>query len=197
MHGLILRTVQRFVTDLYGSSRWQAVIKKADLDFDNFESMLEYSESEAKSLLKGLEASFEQPLEELFEDLGTYLISHPSNETVRRLLRFSGVNFEDFLFAIDDLPGRVRLAIPDLDLPHLDLRAYASGTFSLSIYSAMPGFGHALVGLMRTMADDYGALVMVEYTGSNQGCETLEIKLLESTFADGRSFDLTSAAVGG
>ncbi len=197
MHGLILRTVQRFVTDLYGPPRWQAVIKKAALDFDDFEAMLEYDEPVATALFNGLEASFEQPMDELLEDLGTYLVAHPSNETVRRLLRFSGVSFDDFLFAIDDLPERVRMAIPDLNLPHLDLRAYASGTFSLSAYDAMPGFGHVLVGLLRTMADDYGALVMVDYAGRTQGCESLEIRLLETTFADGRSFDLASAAVGG
>ena len=56
-----------------------------------------------------------RPVAGMMEDLGTYLIMNPSFPAVRRLLRFSGVTFLDFLHSLDDLPDRVRLAVPDSD----------------------------------------------------------------------------------
>jgi hypothetical protein len=40
------------------------------------------------------------------------------------------------------------------------------------------------------MADDYGALVLVEHRGGGTGTESVAITLLEATFAKGRAFDL-------
>ena len=46
------------------------------------------------------------------------------------------------------------------------------------------------MGILRTMADDYGALAMVEHTGGDGRSESLSITLLETEFAEGRDFDL-------
>ena len=40
------------------------------------------------------------------------------------------------------------------------------------------------------MADDYGALALLEHKGGNDGTETVEVQLLETAFASGRSFTL-------
>jgi hypothetical protein len=49
-----------------------------------------------------------------------------------------------------------------------------------------------MVGLLRAMADDYGALAVLEHLGDEPGCgeEVVAIHLLESRFAEGRRFDL-------
>ncbi len=62
----------------------------------------------------------------LLEDLGTYLVSHPNVQGLRRLLRFGGAGFIDFLHSLDELHDRARLAVPDLDLPQLELRDHGS-----------------------------------------------------------------------
>jgi hypothetical protein len=43
---------------------------------------------------------------------------------------------------------------------------------------------------LRTMADDYGALVVLEHQGGGQGSETISISLVMTEFAEGRRFDL-------
>ena len=190
MHGLALRAVQLFVIDCYGPDKWTAVCLTADLHVHEFESMLEYDDQLTENLCVGLEEVLERPLQELFEDLGTYLASHPNVEALRRLLRFGGVTFPEFLHSLDDLPDRARLAVAEMELPKLETREHSSCHFSLTCQGKIPGFGHVMVGILRTMADDYGALVFVEHRGASQGTEILAITLLEATYAEGRSFDL-------
>ena len=49
-----------------------------------------------------------------------------------------------------------------------------------------------IVGLLRAMADDYGALVLLEHDGQSLEGEMILIELLEMSYAKGRSFDLTT-----
>ncbi len=102
---------------------------------------------------------------DLLQNPGTYLVSQPTQQAVRRLLRFGGV---DFVYFLDDLHDRARLAVPDLFLPKLELRKRTVNQFSLTIRSDLLGFGRVLIGLLTAMADDHGALVMLEYGGCQE-----------------------------
>ncbi len=190
MHGLVLRTVQLFVTDLYGSVTWSRIVEKAGLEFDEFEAMLVYGDDVGERTLDALTSVLDRPRAEIFEDIGTHLVSDSNNEAVRRLLRFGGFTFEEFLHSLDDLRDRARMAMPNLDLPVLELREHSSSHFSLICRGKIDGIGHVLMGLLRTMADDYGVLALVEHRGGGQGTETLVIKLLEDSFSQGREFEL-------
>ena len=190
MHGLALRALQLFIVDCYGTSKWSAVIKRTGFGFDEFEGMMEYPAGTAETTLAAASDVLKRPTEEILEDVGTYIVSHPNTEALRRLLRFGGVTFEDFLHSLDDLPDRAKLAVPDLDLPTIELRQHLAHAFSLTCRGNIPGFGYVLMGILRTMADDYGALAIVDHRGGGQGIETLSIKLLEATFAEGRDFSL-------
>ncbi len=75
------------------------------------------------------------------------------------MLRFGGVTFVDFLHSLEDLPDRGRLALPDLDLPELHITDHGPDFFTLKCRAELTGAGHVMVGLLRAMADDYGALV--------------------------------------
>ena len=115
----------------------------------------------------------------------------PNLEALRRLLRFGGVNFPDFLHSLEDMRGRGRLALPDLDLPTLDLRVDGEDRYVLSCRSRLAGAGHVVMGLLRAMADDYGALVVLDHLGTGDGAEEISIHLPEPRFAEGRRFDLS------
>lgn len=190
MHGLINRSIQRYVCDSYGSDIWIDVTQRADLDFVEFEAMFTYEDALTPLILDTTSQVLGRPRDEVMEDIGTYLVSHPSFEAVRRLLRFGGVNFEDFLHSLDDLPDRARLAVSDLYLPPVELRGHADGHFSLICDSPVAGYGHVMMGILRVMADDYGALALLEHMGSARGFETVSIMLVEAEFAQGRQFDL-------
>jgi hypothetical protein len=133
--------------------------------------------------------------ETLLEDMGTYLVSHPNAKSLRRLLRFGGTGFVDFLQSIEDLPARCRMAVPDLFLPDLVLEELGDDGFRLLVAPMIPGVGHVVVGLLRAMADDYGALAMLDHAGDDPdlaGGEIVSILLLAQGFAAGRQFELAA-----
>jgi len=194
MHGLINRAIQCFLRDTYGVKTWSRIAREAKLGFDNFEALLVYEPEQTEAVLTIAATHVDNPREMLLEDLGTYLVSHPNVEAVRRLLRFGGASFVDFLHSLDELPDRARLAVPDLELPQLELQQYSATAYGLTVTHKHPGFGHVLVGILRTMADDYGVLAFSEFKGRRDGVETLGIELLEMGFAEGRDFELGARA---
>lgn len=191
MHGLINRSIQCFMCDTYGPTIWLRVVSEADLGFDCFETMLSYAPELTERLIAVSAQVLDRPRETVLEDLGTYLVSNPGLQRLRRLLRFGGVTFTDFLHSLEDLPDRGRLALPDLHLPELSLSDLGGGLFRLRCGKMIDGVGYVVVGLLRAMADDYGALVVMEHAGTENGDELVAIRLLDPSFAIGRPFELS------
>lgn len=192
MHGLINRSFESFIKTTYGTSLWNQVADRAGVSRQGFEALQIYDDLVSEAVLQQAMEVLERPRGALLEDLGTYLVSHPSTESLRRLLRFGGETFADFLQSLDELPDRARLAVPELDLPHLDLRDNTPGSFILVCQWHFPGAGHVMVGALRTMADDYGALVLLDYLGADGKTETISIDLLDHEFSEGRDFHLAA-----
>jgi hypothetical protein len=195
MHGLVGKLIQCFVEDTYGSNLWDVVMRESALGFRDFEAMLVYSDAQTDAALSQACQVLSKPQNELLEDIGSYLVSHENMHAVRRLLRFGGLTFEDFLMSLDDLPDRVRLAIPDLEMPQLNLREYTRHQHSITVRWRKPGSGHLLTGMLRALADDYGALILMDIVSdrTDEGFfETLTIELLDIDFSQGRSFSLST-----
>jgi hypothetical protein len=193
MHGLVNRAIERFVRDTYGRDTWLGVMGQLDLGYSEFEAMLVYEPDVTAQLLHAVSGTLHRSVDEVSEDIGTYLVSHPNTAAVRRLLRFSGETFEDFLHSLDDLPDRARLAVSDLTVPGLELADQSADVYYLNVYNpdgATVRFGPVVLGLLRAMADDYGALVLLEYLDRTEFCERLRIHLLASAHGVGRAFVL-------
>ncbi len=191
MNGLINRAIQCFLRDGWGMAVWADTARAAGAPPRGFEPMLDYPPEVTERLLQAAAARLDRARDDLLEDLGTYLVSHPSRAAVRRLLRFGGTDFRDFLNSLEDLPARARLALPDLALPDLRLDPVGRDAFSLSIGPGFAGAGAVALGLLRAMADDYGALVVLEPgMAGHDGAAVLTIRLLDADHAEGRAFTL-------
>jgi len=190
MHGLINKAIQSFVCETYGRKTWLRVTETAGLGFVDFEAMLIYDQNLSNKVLGVVCTELKRPREEFLEDLGTYLVSHPSTEGLRRLLRFGGASYVDFLHSLDDLADRARLAVSDLNLPDLELTAVSPSEFRLRCHTGLPGYSSVLIGILRTMADDYGALVMLSHDGHRNETDQISVTLIEHAFAKGRHFEL-------
>jgi hypothetical protein len=194
MHGLINKAIEVFIIGTYGPEAWTLVAQRAGLDDPHFESMMVYPTEVTARVIECACQALHTDRADFLQNLGTYLVSQPNQQAVRRLLRFGGVDFVDFLYSLDDLHDRARLAVSDLSLPQLELREHTVNQFSLTIRSELDGFGQVLVGLLTAMADDYGALVMLEHGGRQGQIETVAIALLETSFAAGNRFELGAIA---
>ncbi|MCT4611427.1 MAG: heme NO-binding domain-containing protein [Pelagimonas sp.] len=193
MLGLTLKTLQVFVQDTYGPEKWLEIAALSSLDEPDIESMLSYDETTYFSILDAAHQVLDKPIEVFLEDLGTYLVSHPNSEALRRLLRYGGVDFIEFLHSLEDLPGRARLAVGDLFLPDLELTDHTQTEFQLKVSPGLPGFGHLMVGVLRAMADDYGALALLDYDGGFKNMGRIDISVVATAFTEGREFDLSAS----
>lgn len=193
MHGLVNRSVQCFLRDTYGAEFWLAVAAEAGVAPEGFEALMQYDDPLTDAVVGAAARALGKPREALLEDIGIYLVTL---EPLRRLLRFGGATYEDFLHSLDELPGRARLAVPDLDLPDLRLEPAGPGRFRLDCAGPRPGFGAVFAGILRAMADDYGALALIDAGGAAGGVETVGIELLDTAFAIGRGFDLARPEAG-
>lgn len=202
MHGLISRSFETFVKDAYSPGIWREVMVALDAGVEGFESMFHYDDTLMERLVAISAERLGKPREDLLEDFGTYLVAGSKSGRVRRLLRFGGVDYEDFLHSLSDLPGRAALAVPDIGLPELELRDLGGEEYLLFCKAQFAGAVHVVLGLLRAMADDYGALVLLDLDDSapsGLGVKAVAIQLLQSDFAEGRDFDLRemAMAVGG
>jgi hypothetical protein len=195
MHGLINTSIQSFVMQVYGNAAWSEICLRADLGFDRFETMLTYDDGLTEAVIEAAVDVLGKDRGAILEDMGHHLVTNPASEPLRRLLRFGGENFADFLHSLDELHDRVRLALPDLELPRFDVREHAPGSFSLHFDWSASGLGQAVLGAIRAMADDYGTLAVLDYAprGVHGESETITVSLLESHHAAGRDFALARA----
>ncbi len=195
MNGLINRAIACFVRDSYGDPVWEEVTAGLGIDESAFEPLMPCDPEVTARLVGAVAVRFSRSSADLLEDLGTYLVAQPRSEAVRRLLRFGGVDFAEFLESLEDLPDRARLAMSELDLPAISLYMQGAGSFRVEMARADGAglrFGPVLLGMLRAMADDYGALVLLDYRGCDATREIIEVHLLDAAFADGRDFDLAS-----
>lgn len=194
MHGLVNRALQSFVTDTYGAQAWRTIATASRIDPPTFEAMLTYDDTVTDTVLAAAAAHLSKSCDAILEDLGTYLVSHPNVTAPRRLLRFAGATFEEFLHSLEDLPDRVRLAVPELLLPEIVVEERAQGKLEIVTGSMIAGYVHVLAGLVRAMADEYGALATIEAVESSGATDRLLVDLHVQSFQEGREFRLGAGA---
>jgi hypothetical protein len=186
MDALLLRSLQGYLRDTFGAAVWQAVCRRAALTVETFEPMLRYDPGMADRVAQHAAETLGRPVETVWEDMGTYLVTTPGHEGVRRLLRFGGVGFADFLHSLEEMPGRARLAMPDLEVPEVTLTEIGRDRFALHCRSRIQGMPRIMVGMLTAMADDYGTLCLIEPDGEGR----ILVHILDSLHSAARSFDL-------
>lgn len=191
MHGMVNRALQGFLTATYGEEVWSEVCSQAGLPFDEFEAMLSYPDAMTTACFSAAAHVLHKDQDALLEDFGIWLVTDRRLEPLRRLLRFSGGRYEDFLYALEDLHARGRLVLPDLDLPQIAVAQGAAGRYRIDARWGLSGAGAILTGCLRAMADDYGTLAFVSLGRiADNGTERLEVQLFDPAYSKGRRFEL-------
>jgi hypothetical protein len=198
MYGLLLRSIQTYLRATFGSAVWARVLRAAAMPSEGFEPMLPYDQATLDSVVSACSDELGRSPDVILEDVGTFLVAHPGNTALRRLLHFGGANYEEFLYSLEELPDRGRLALPGLDLPQVALSNLGVGKFRLSFSGGFPSLFPVIVGVLRAMADDYGALVLID-TEREAALESefvLSVNLLSEAHGAGHQFELSEVANG-
>ncbi|MGV6840405.1 MAG: heme NO-binding domain-containing protein [Planktomarina sp.] len=199
MHALVFKGIRGFFVALHGHTVWAKImqdnaISDEDIDLDRLAAL-----DLAWAVLKTGADAVGQSLPQTLEAFGLYLTSHPNTYAVRRLMRFSGADFIEFLYALPDLAPRAAMAVPDLALPRIDV-ADIPGGVEVAVRDDVPGFEHILAGIIGGMADDYGALIHIEQTICQANPDRPEysywsVLVIDEFHTSGRSFSLLKDAV--
>lgn len=182
MHGLINRSIEGFLRDTYGDAFWGEIAEASGIDMRGFQTIRDYPDAMTHGLINQAAMLLDKPDGELLEDLGAWL---GQREPVRRLLRFAGRDFAEFLHTLDELQGRAHMVIPDLDMPRIRVELRGDSEVRLVMPDCFREWRSVIAGLVRCMADDYGALCLIAVEGS-----AVVVHISDDTFAEGRLFEL-------
>ena len=197
MDCLMCRALEAFVRDLHGADAWQAALSAVGLAGPAGGPVRGYADTDAPGLARAAAQRAGQRPEELAGDLGCWLVSHPTTQSIRRLLRFGGQDFAEFLATLEELPGRVALAVPMLRLPAMEVCFAEDGGISIDVAGGVDLFAPVIEGVIRAMADDYGALVFVDRDQADPaGPARLTVRLHDAAFAEARLFRLVDGRAG-
>ncbi|MGR3199437.1 MAG: heme NO-binding domain-containing protein [Paracoccus sp. (in: a-proteobacteria)] len=183
MNRLVSRAIEEFLRSTYG----EKLVQELDGTPEAEASVADPARIDVTGLSRG-GYRLSKPLSEMLEDMGGWMTRI---EPIRRLLRFSGRDFKDFLLRLDELPGRANLVLPTLPVPRLQVETSERGV-RVMIIDPDPdaAWQFLFVGLIRGMADDYGALCLITIEEAS-----IRIDIWEEQFAEGRLFSLEGAAV--
>ncbi len=182
MHGLVNRSIEGFLRSAYGPEVWQAVANTAGVDPEGFLTWTPAADEVTTAMLRATAQRLRKSAGECLEDIGAWLTRQ---EEIRRLLRFSGSDYPEFLESLRELPGRIALVIPDMVIPALTVTCESEGSYVIYPNWRMPGFLRVTAGVIRGMADDYGALALISVQA---GRITIDVAL--NDFAAQRCFSL-------
>lgn len=189
MHGLINRSFESFVRKSHGEAVWEELAAGISVDRRGFQAVRNYPNQMTMDLIHATSRALDVSRQDLLEDIGAWL---PKQEAVRRLLRFSGSDYHDFVQSLDELSARADMVLPGLGLPGIDVEVLSMSEFILYISGDDEDWSAVLAGLLRAMADDYGVLALVE----NRPGGALHISIPDSAFSTGKRFDLAVARQG-
>lgn len=194
MHGLICKSLEAFVRDQHGDGTWQRIVEVSGLAADRFEALRTYDDEMMEQVFVTTFKELGRFNTVVLEDIGHWICTHPPLEAVRRLIRFSGTSFVDLIYSLDEIHDRARIALPGLGLPRYFVAEPAPNVFRIRSSWHLEGGGAVLTGILRAMADDYGALALIEM-GERielEGIwnETVSIDIFDQAHQEPREFTL-------
>lgn len=194
MHGLICKSLEVFIRDQHGDNVWDRVVAASGAPVTRFESLRRYDDEMMQEVFVQVFKALNTTNTAVWEDLGHWLCVHPPLEPVRRLIRFSGTGFVDLLYSVGDFHDRTRIALPGLDVPRFRIEEPRPNEFEIHSTWHLEGSSAFLTGVLRAMADDYGALALIDAQGRRREnglwLETLSVRVFDATFQEPREFAL-------
>jgi hypothetical protein len=192
---MICKALEAHVTSMHGAALWDSICAAAGFEAGRFEPLLTYDDALFDAVLAAGARSLDRDEAALLDDLGAWICTHPPLDPVRRLLRFCGTSFRDFLFSLEEIDARARMTLPELELPRCRLTQDAGpDRFVVSTLWHRPGSGALLAGVLRAMASEHGALAVIAPRHPNAAAgerwECVTIDLPRERFHSPRAFAL-------
>ncbi|MEM0977518.1 MAG: heme NO-binding domain-containing protein [Pseudomonadota bacterium] len=163
MLGLVNRGLESFVRDLHGETAWHEIRSRVPNAPEKFEALLQYPWAVTAGLIAGVAEYSNVSEDEILEDLGTYAVTDLWDSKLRRIFLFCGGCFDEFLHGLGDLFRALEDTHSAFVAKSWTLKSEGSGIYFLVYSGSLNGLGPVVSGILRSLADQYGALATLTH----------------------------------
>lgn len=156
MYGLLLDSIQKFLTERYGERCWAAVRKKAGLTNYWFVTHEVYSDSVMSRLVQAAAEELDQQPTVIMRQFGEYFVQCIGQYGYARLLRVLGRDMRDFLNGLDDLHEYLRFSYPKMKPPSFFVESETPQGMLLHYTTCRRGFLDYVIGQLVRVGQIYG-----------------------------------------
>ncbi|MEO0860820.1 MAG: heme NO-binding domain-containing protein [Pseudomonadota bacterium] len=191
---MICKALEGYVRTTHGDGIWDQACRDAGIKTRSFETVHEYPDEKFDRVLMSVAGTLGRRIAVLMEDMGMWVVTHPPLAPVRRLFRFSGETFSAFMVSLDEINDRAQMALPGLELPIYRVRSDEPGAYVVRSTWVSEGGGPLLCGVLQALADEYGALVLLEVLSSQRidgiWHDETQVQVVQEDFQAPSSFQL-------
>ncbi len=163
MYGLVNKAIEGLVCQVAGQDAWQDIKRVAGIDVDYFISMNPYPDDVTYKLVGAASQVLGLPAEDILQKFGEYWILYTGQEGYGDLLTRSGRNLKEFLMNLDNIHAQVGLSFEKLQPPSFRCTEVDDNSLVLHYYSARPGLGPMIIGLLQGLGKMMNTRVEVAY----------------------------------
>lgn len=162
MYGLLLDSIQKFITETYGDRCWDTVRVKAGLDNRWFVTHQVYSDQVMIDLVTAVAAELGKEPAVIMRLFGEFFVQSIGQYGYARLLRVLGRDMRDFLNGLDDLHEYLRFSYPKMKAPSFYCEQETEAGMLLHYYTTRRGFLEYVIGQLVCVGQIYGKQMEVK-----------------------------------
>lgn len=179
MYGLVNKGLEELICSQYGEDTWERIKEKAGLDIDLFISNEPYPDEVTYSLVGAASEILGASAETLLAAFGEHWLLYTAKEGYGHLFDAAGAKFKDFLLALPNFHGRIRLIYPDLKPPEFRFMDVTENSLILHYFSSREGLAPMVIGLIKGAGKLYKTRVEIEHIrrhGESADCDEFLVR---------------------
>lgn len=177
MYGLVNQAIQDLVVETAGKSVWNEIRMAANLEQKEFEASVIYDDKVTLALVSAASERLRLPAEQILKSFGRHWILYTGREGWSSVFEMTGSDMESFLSGLDEMHARVRVAMPDADMPQFTL-VPKDDHLVLEYRSSRDGLAPMVEGLLEGLGEYFDEQWLIEHIGmrSEDGFDTFSLR---------------------
>lgn len=163
MYGIINRAIRSFIIENHSEAVWTEIRESANVTDESFIAMRQCEDAVTYNLVDAICKKFDMDAQPALEAFGEYWVGFSGDLPIGKLLKFSGKDLVSRLSALDEMHGRVKMAMPALQPPAFEFIENEHGPHRLIYRSHRQGLEAMVAGLVRGMAKESGEAIAIEH----------------------------------
>lgn len=160
MYGLVNKAVKGFAIEVGGEQAWTEISTKAKSESE-FLAMHPYPDELTFALVEAAAEYFELSPEEVLRGFGRHWILFTAEAGYGEMLDLYGNDLEEFILNLDDMHTRLRISMPNLNMPSFSCQRSDDGDLVVDYYSERQGLEAMVVGLLEGLGERFNQPVSV------------------------------------